>query len=168
MKTNFTNDSRRLFLGRIALASTILAVSPTVLLGQTSKKSLQFTVFGNDSMLNEIIEKSAKITLVDTSKLADVIYVKDISKIAIQKTLIAGKHLIVERHENSDFIIEKCREMGVLLAIVERSEDDKKLFKSVDYYETNLNQSFDFQKVIIKLDFLVQNTENEKFKTFCV
>ena len=164
MKPNFTNESRRLFLRRIALASTILSVSPTVLMGQNSRKSLQFAVSSIDSRLAEIIEKSDKITLVSTYSLADVIYVKDISEVDIQQALIAGKHLIVERHEDSDFIIEKCRKKGVLLAIVERSEDDKKIFKSVNYYESNLNQSFDFQKVMIKLDFLVQNTQNEKFK----
>lgn len=168
MKTNFTNNSRRLFLGHFAIASTILAISPTVLLAQNSKKFLQFAVFSNDIMLTKIIEKSEKTTLVDSYTLADVIYVKDINKINIQQTLNAGKHLIVERHENSDFIIEKCRKAGVLLAIVERSEDDKKLFKSVNYYESNLSQSFDFQKVVMKLEFLVSNTENEKFKIFCI
>lgn len=168
MKINFTNNSRRLFLGRIALASTILAVSPTILLGQNSKKILQFAVLGIDLRLAEIIEKSDNLTLVDTCALADVIYIKDISEIDIQQAIIAGKHLIIEHHKNSDFVIEKCRKMGVLLSIVERSEDDKKLFKSVNYYESNLSQSFDFQKVIIKLDFLVRNTQNEKFNIFSV
>jgi hypothetical protein len=132
-------------------------------MGQDSKKILRFALLGNDLILSETIEKSDKMTITDTHKMADVIYVGGCEKINIQNALKAGKHLIVERNRHSDLIIKKCQEIGILLAIVERSEGGVKLFDSVDYYESNLSQSFDFQKVMIKLDFLVQNTQNGKF-----
>ena len=65
-------------------------------------------------------------------------------------------------------MIEKCQAAGVLLAIVERSENDVKLFKSVNYYESNLSQSFDIQKIILKLNFLATNTEKDKFKIYSI
>jgi hypothetical protein len=168
MITTILNSSRRYFLKRLGIASSVLAVSPTVLMGQHSKKTLRFALLGNDLILSETIERSNQIMITNDYKMADVIYVGDCDKINILKSLISisGKHLIIERNKQSDLIIKKCQETGILLAVVERSEGGVKLFDSVDYYESNLTQSFDFQKVMIKLDFLVRNTQTNKFKTF--
>lgn len=166
MMTTILNSSRRHFIKRLGIASSVLAVSPIILLGQNNKQMLRFAVFGDNKILSKAIEKTEKITLVDTYKSADVIYIQDFNRINLQSSLMAGKHLMVERHENSNSMIEKCQKAGVLLAIVESSEDGVKLFKSVEYYESNLDQTFDFQKVMIKLDFLVNNTQKDKFKIF--
>ncbi len=166
MITTILNSSRRHFLERLAFASTVLAVSPTVLMGQVSKKTLRIAVLGNDSMLSAIVEKSDKLTIISEPKMADVIYVRDCDKINLQNALMTKKHLIIERNENSDLMIKKCQELGILLAIVERAEKGVKLFKRVDYYETNLKQPVDFQKVMEKLNFLVCNSQNDTFKIF--
>jgi hypothetical protein len=166
MITTILNSSRRHFLKRLGIASSVLAVSPTVLMGQHSKEILRFALLGDDLILSETIEKSDKMTIINAYKMADVIYVGDCDITSMQKALITGKHLIIERNKQSDLIIKKCQETGILLAVVERSEGGAKLFNSVDYYESNLSQSFDFQKVMIKLDFLVRNTQTNKFKTF--
>jgi hypothetical protein len=169
MKLNVTNSSRRHFLERIAIASTVLIASPTILLANNSSKMLRFAVLGEDSALAKIINKSDKMTLIDDLKFADVIYVSkphQKSQKYIQEALASGKHLIVESIGNNESLIEDCRKSGSLLAIVERSEVGIKLFKRVDYYESNLSQSSDFQKVILKLDFLVSNTQNDEFKVF--
>jgi hypothetical protein len=169
MKSTFTNSSRRNFIERLAITSTVLVASPTLLLANNSKTMLRFAVLGQDSVLTGIIDKSDKMTLIDDLKLADVIYVSEShqkSQKYIKEVLASGKHLIVESIGNNESLIEDCRKSGSLLAIVERSEVGIKLFKSADYYESNLNQSSDFQKVILKLDFLVSNTQNDEFKVF--
>jgi hypothetical protein len=166
MTTTFLYSSRRRFLERFATASAVLAVSPTILLGQDFKKILQIAVLGNDSILSAVVEKSDKMSIINEPKMADVIYVRNCDKINLQRALKSGKHLIIERNEHSDSMIINCQESGSLLAIVERSEEGIKLFKSVDYYESNLSQSSDIQKVILKLDFLVSNTQNDEFKVF--
>jgi hypothetical protein len=166
MITNIVKSSRRNFLERLATASTVLAISPTVLMGQVSNKMLRIAVLGNDSILSAVVEKFDKMSIIDTHKMADVIYVRDGDKINLQRALKSGKHLIIERNDHSDSMMKKCQELGVLLAIVERADDGIKLFDRVDYYESNLSQSFDFQKVMTKLDFLVRNTQNDKFRIF--
>lgn len=166
MITTNLKSSRRSFLERLATASTVLAISPTVLMGQVSNKILQIAVWGNDSILSAVVEKSDKMLIMNELKMADVIYVRDNDKINLRRALMSRKHLIIERNEYSDSMIKKCQELGVLLAIVERSEDGIKLFDKVDYYESSLSQSFDFQKVMTKLDFLVRNTQNDKFRIF--
>jgi hypothetical protein len=135
-------------------------------MGQDFKEILQIAVLGNDSILSAIVEKSDKMTITEDYKMADVIYIKDCDKIILQRALMSGKHLIIERNEYSDLMIKKCPKLGVLLVIVERSEDGIKMFDKVDYYESKLSQSFDFQKVMINLDFLISNTRNDKFRTF--
>lgn len=169
MKKNFTNFSRRHFLERIAIASTVLVASPTILMANNSSKMLHFAVLGEDLAFKNIVDKSDKMTLIDDLKFADVIYVSENhqkNQKYIQEVLATGKHLIVESIGNDNSLIEDCRKSGSLLAIVERLEGGIKLFKRADYYESNINQSFDFQKVILKLDFLVSNTENDEFKIF--
>jgi hypothetical protein len=79
-------------------------------------------VFGDNKILSKTVEETEKITLIDTYKSAAIIYIQDINKINLQSDLMAGKHLMVERHENCNSMIEKCQKAGVLLAFVERSE----------------------------------------------
>jgi hypothetical protein len=166
MITPILHSSRRHFLERFAIASTVLAVSPTVLMGKDFKKMLSIAVLGNDSILSTMVEESDNMMITHEPKMADVIYVRDSNKINLRQALMSRKHLIIERNENSDSMIEKCQELGILLAVVERSEDGMKLFDMVDYYESKLSQSFDLQKVMTKLDFLVRNTQNDKFRIF--
>jgi hypothetical protein len=160
------NSSRRNFFEQLAIASTLLAVSPTTLMGQRAKKMLHIAILGNDSLLSATVDKSDKMVIINDYKMADVIYVKDCDKINLQKALMAQKHLIIERNEVGDSMIKKCQELGILLAIVERAETGIKLFSSVNYYESNLNHSFDFDNIIEKLNFLVNNTQNDEFKIF--
>jgi hypothetical protein len=167
MKSTFTNSSRRHFLERIAIASTVLVASPTILLANNSSKMLRFAVLGEDFSLAKIIEKSDEISLVDDHILADIIYVSQSyqkSKKNIQEVLASGKHLIVEDNGNCDLLIENCRESGLLLTIVQRSKEAAKLFENATYYECNNSKTIDFQKVITTLAFLVRNTKPIKFK----
>ena len=126
-------------------------------------------VIGGDLTLALILQESSEITIISTHNLADVIYFSEINENTqniIQQALISGKHLIIERNRNSESMIEKCQASGVLLAIVERSDNNLNLFKSVNYYESNLSPSLDIQKIIINLNFLVNNTQKDKFKVF--
>jgi hypothetical protein len=167
MESTFTNTSRRNFLERIVIASTVLVASPTILLAQNSKQMLRFAVLGEDFPLEKIIEKSDKMSLVDDHLLADVIYVSTTlqnSQKYIQQVLASGKHLIIEDNENSAFLIEVCRKTGSLLTIVERSTDVAKLFENATHYECNNSKTIDFQKVITTLAFLEQNTKPIKFR----
>lgn len=167
MESTFTNSSRRNFLERLAVASTVLVASPTILLAQNSKQLLHFAVLGEDFSLVKIIEKSYEMNLVDDHTLADIIYVSTTHQNSgkyIQQVLASGKHLIIEDNENHDSLIEACRKSGSLLTIVERSTGALKLFESATYYESNNLKVTDFQKVIATLSFLEQNTKPIKFK----
>jgi hypothetical protein len=167
MKSTFTNSSRRNFLERLAIASTVLVASPTILLAQNSKQILRFALLGADSSIAEVIDKSDKMNLVDDYTLADVIYLSKTYKHRqsyIQEILASGKHLIIEDNGNSDSLIEDCKKSGSLLTIVERSTDASKLFESANFYECKDSKVIDFQKVITTLLFLEQNTKPIKFK----
>lgn len=167
MESTFTNSSRRHFLERIAIASTILMASPAFLFGQNSTKKLRVAVLGEDSSLADLIDKSAKMSLVDDHSLADVIYVSQAyqkSQKYIWEVLASGKHLIVESGVNDDSLIENCRKYGLLLTIVERSKETTKLFENATFYECKILKISDFQKVISTLAFLEQNTMPVKLK----
>ena len=167
MKLNFTNSSRRHFLKRIAIASTVIVASPTIVFSQNSSKIVRFAILGDDSLLAGVIDKSDKMTLVEEHILGDVIYVSETyqkSLNSIQEVLISGKYLIVEGNENNDSWIEHCRESGNLLTIVERSTDASKLFENANYYEGKVPKTAYFQKIITMLSFLEQHTKPLKFK----
>jgi hypothetical protein len=167
MKSTFTNSSRRHFIERLAIASTVLVASPTLLLANNSKTMLRFAVLGQDSVLTGIIDKSDKMTLVDEHTLADVIYVSEShqkSQKYIHKVLASGKHLIVESIGNDESLIEDCRKSGSLLTIVERSSDASKLFACTNFYQCEIAKLSDYQKVISVLTFLEQHTKPLKFK----
>jgi hypothetical protein len=167
MKLTFTNSSRRHFLERIAIASTVLVASPTILLANNSSKMLRFTVLGEDLALAKIIDKSDKMTLVDDLKLADVIYVSEShqkSQKYIQEVLISGNHLIVEGRGNNDLLIEDCSKSGSLLTIVERSTDVSKMFERADFYQCEIAKFSDYQKVTDTLMFLGQHTKPMEFR----
>jgi hypothetical protein len=167
MKSTFTTSSRRHFLERLAIASTVLVASPTILLANNSSKILRFAVLGEDLALAKIIDKSDKMTLVDDLKLADVIYVSEShqkSQKYIQEVLASGKHLIVESIGNNESLIEYCRKSGSLLTIVERSTDASKLFKRADFYQCEIAKSSDYQKVTDTLIFLGQHSKPMEFR----
>jgi hypothetical protein len=167
MKLTFTNSSRRHFLERIAIASTVLVASPTLLLANNSSKMLRFAVLGQDSVLAGIIDKSDKMNLIDDLKFADVIYVSEShqkSQKYIQEVLDSGKHLIVESIGNNESLIEDCRKSGNLLTIVERSSDASKLFECADFYQCEIAKYPDYQKVIDTLMFLGQHTKPMEFR----
>jgi hypothetical protein len=164
MKLNFTNFSRRNFLERIAIASTILVASPSMVFSQKSSQILRFAVLGEDSVLAGIIDKSDKMTFVDDHTFADVIYVSKAyqkSLNSIQDVLTFGKQLIVADSENNDSWVEYCRKSGNLLTIVERSSETSKLFENANYYEGKVA---DIQKVITIITFFEQHTKPLKFK----
>jgi len=167
MKSNFSIFSRRDFLERIAVVSTVLVASPTLLLANNSSRLLRFVVLGQDLELAKIINKSDKTTLVEDHLLADVFYVSETyqkSHKYFQNALASGKHLIVESIENDDFLIEICRESGSLLTIVERSKDASKLFERADFYQFETSKSTEFQKIIDTLFFLSEHTKPLNFK----
>jgi hypothetical protein len=167
MESTFINSSRRHFLERFAIASTILVASPTILLANNSAKLLRFAILGEDASLVRVIEKSDKMSLVDEHILADVIYVSanhQKSQKNIQQVLTSGKHLIIEDNVSSDSLIEDCRRSGLLLTIVERSTEASKLFENATYYECEILKVSDFQKVITTITFLERNTKPVKFK----
>ncbi len=167
MESTFTNSSRRNFLERLAIASTILVASPTVLLANNSAKLLRFALLGEDASLAQVIDISDKMSLIDDHTLADVIYLSKTnqhSQSYIQEILASGKHLIIEDNGNRDSLIEDCRKSGLLLTIVERSKDDSTLFENATFYECNNSKTIDFQKVITTLIFLEKNTKPVKFK----
>jgi hypothetical protein len=167
MESTFTNSSRRNFLERLAIASTVLVASPTILFAQNSKQILRFALLGEDSSIADVIDSSDKMCLVDDYTLADVIYVSTThqkSQKYIQRVLASGKHLIIENNGNSDSLIEDCRKSDSLLTIVERSTGASKLFESANFYECYNSKAIDFQKVITTLVFLEQNTKPIKFR----
>jgi hypothetical protein len=136
-------------------------------LANNSAKILRFALLGEDISLADVIEKSDKMSLVDDHILADLIYVSQSyqkSKKNIHEVLTSGKHLIVESGVNDDSLIENCRKSGLLLTIVQRSNDDSKLFENATYYEFNNSKTVDFQMVIATLIFLEQNTKPIKFR----
>ncbi len=166
MKTTFTNSSRRRFLERLAITSTVLVASPTILLANNSSKLLRFAILGEDSSLRNVIEKSDRMMIVEDLKLATVIYVSNLhpkNKDYVQEISNSDKPLIIENHESTGLLIEHCKNLDRLLVIVERSKDDSKLFERADYYENNYLQISDFQKVNELIVFLGQHTKPLKF-----
>ena len=164
MESIFTNNSRRHFLERIAIASTILVVSPAIVFGKKSSQLLRFAVLGDDSVLAGMINNSDNMTLVDNQILTDVIYVSKTyqkSLNSIQEIRISGKQLIVEGSENDDSWVDYCRKSGSLLTIVERSGDASKLFENANYYE---GKTTDFRKVITLISFFERHTKPLNFK----
>ena len=167
MELTLTNSSRRNFLERLAIASTILVASPTILLAKNSPKALRFAVLGEDASLAKVIDRSDKISLVDDYAVADVIYMSKTnqpSQPSVLEILAAGKHLIIEDNGNRGSLIEDFSKSGHLLIIVERTTDDLRLFENATYFECINSKTFDFQKVITIIDFLERNTKPIKFK----
>lgn len=167
MSVNITRSSRRRFLKQIAITSTCMVASSTILFGQKSVKMLRCTILGENPLLAEAIEKSDTMTTIDDYRLADVIYVSKVyqkNQGNIQEVLASGKHLIIEDHENNNFWIETCRKSGSLLAIVWRSAESSKLFENTNYYECELLKNYDFQKVMVFILFLEQHTKPLKFR----
>ena len=167
MTSTFTHTSRRYFIERLAVASTVLVASPSILLANNSTKLLRFAILGDDFGITDVVKKSDKITIVDDPKFATVIYVSKSNQKSqnyIQGVSILGKHLIIEEHETTELLIENCKKSDNSFSTVERSEASSKLFEKVNYYESTATQDIDNQLVITLLEFLNQHTISLKFK----
>jgi hypothetical protein len=171
MKTIFLNLSRRHFLACLGITSASVVVAPSTLIAKNSTQKLSIFVLDGDEIITQKLSQHQDINLINSLEKADIIFLNSLTETnqtRLQQYINLGKYLMINQKENNEALLKICQQKGVLCSSVSLSDDDVKLFNKVDYFESNTNQSFDFQKVTTIINFLVSNTQKNQFKVFSV
>ncbi|PWK29068.1 hypothetical protein LV89_00622 [Arcicella aurantiaca] len=172
MKTIFLNLSRRHFLACLGITSASVIVTPNTLIAKNSTQKLSIFVLDGDEIIIQKLSQHQDISLINSLEKADIIFLNSLTETnqtrLLQQYINLGKYLMINQNENNEALLKICQQEGVLCSSVSLSDDDVKLFNKVDYFESNTNQLFDFQKVATIINFLNSNTQKNKFRVFPV
>jgi hypothetical protein len=172
MKPSTKFSTRREFIKNCSISAAIIYINPQLALKNNSSNIINVSVLSqtetNNSSLN-ILCKHAKIRLVKSNLLSDIILVDCINQNTIQdiyEAISNQKHLILKTKNHFDQlendILQKCKKAGIMVAIIEEDEFANNLFKQTTLYQDNLSSSTNIKKCISFIEILSRSTQPNK------
>jgi hypothetical protein len=173
MKPSATINSRREFMKNCSLSAALICFSTEWSLGNNTSNILTVSAFrqdeSNNSLLN-ILCNHSKISLTKSKLLSDMIYIDCISQntiqniynaISHQKHLLLNSKICLKQIQND--ILPKCKEAGVMVAIIEEDAVANKQFTHTVLYQNKISSGIDIQKCINFIDILNRSTQHNRF-----
>ena len=182
MKSDIYTNSRRDFIQKLALSSTILVFLPQISFGKSNLKGLKI---GTTNIISDKAQafqhllssqKLAHLSEIKANQNIDIIYISNFNKQSLEVIKNAADnniYVMIERPKNGLFLENEvrhiCESAGVMLAIVDDAmfdnQNQKAFYKTVLYESAftpnnNLQRSLDFIKLLNLL------TKNNNFHIY--